>query len=77
MPANMRYNAVMCGSRNSQCHLANALGSLKCAEDKTCSKPALDTPHLGSMLSVTRNRHSKVEDVPDKLLGPTSFPLVR
>lgn len=77
MLANMGYNAMICGSWYSQCHLASVLGSLMCAEGKTCSKPALTAPHLSSMLSVTRNHHSKVEGVLDKLLVPLHFPLVR
>lgn len=37
LPTNTIHNAVMHGFRYYHCHLLNALGSLRHAEDKTCS----------------------------------------
>lgn len=55
MPANMRYSAVMRGSQCCQCHLLNALGSLMCTEDETCSRCTV----LCFPPSASRNRHTK------------------
>lgn len=59
MLANMRYDAVVRGSWQSHCNLANALERLMRAEDETCSKPALDVPCLDSLSSATRYCHRK------------------
>lgn len=51
----MTHNAVMRGSWCYQCHLLNTPGSLRRAEDKTCSRRT--TSRL--MPSASRNHHGK------------------